>query len=109
MSMKHVLVAATAVLLMSWVIPSTAQDSGAKGEVAKGELVRVDTSAKTIAIRPEQGSDSMVFAYTDATKVTGAGESVAGLATMSGSLVTVHFTKQQQGNVATQIDVQKRS
>jgi len=72
-----------------------------------GELVRVDTTAKTISVRPEKG-DAMVFTYNDATKVTGAGD-VAGLATMAGSNVTVHFAKQGQTNLASQIEVQKKA
>jgi hypothetical protein len=50
----------------------------------------------------------MQFRYTDATKVTGASESVSGLATMSGADVTVRFTKQQQDNIATEIQVQQK-
>jgi hypothetical protein len=50
----------------------------------------------------------MVFTYNDATKVSGAGD-VAGLATMSGSHVTVHYAKQGQTNHASQIEVQKKA
>lgn len=107
-TMKRVVVAVIAVLLMSWVAPTLAQQAAPKTEVAMGELVRVDTTAKTISIRPEKG-DPMVFTYTDATKVTGAGDSVAGLATMAGTSVTVHYTKQQQNNVASEIVVQKKA
>jgi len=78
-----------------------------KAEVAMGELVRVDTTAKTISVRPEKG-EAMTFTYNDATKVTGAGD-VAGLATMSGSRVTVHYAKQGQSNLASQIEVQKKA
>ena len=118
--MKHVVVAVIAAVSMSWVAPTFAQQSPApapraeqapapapKGEVAMGELVRVDTTAKTISVRPEKG-DAMVFTYNDATKVTGAGD-VAGLATMAGSNVTVHFAKQGQTNLASQIEVQKKA
>lgn len=118
--MKHVVVAVIAAVSMSWVAPTFAQESAApapapraaqapapKAEVAMGELVRVDTTAKTISVRPEKG-DAMVFTYNDATKVTGAGD-VAGLATMAGSQVTVHFAKQGQTNLASQIEVQKKA
>jgi hypothetical protein len=110
--MKHVVVAVIAVVSMSWVAPTFAQQSPApapapKAEVAMGELVRVDTTAKTISVRPEKG-DALVFTYNDATKVSGAGD-VAGLATMSGSQVTVHYAKQGQTNLASQIEVQKKA
>ena len=48
----------------------------------------------------------MQFRYTDQTKVSGAQEGVAGLATMTGVQVTVRFARQQQDNVATEINVQ---
>ena len=116
--MKHVVVAVIAVVSMSWVAPTFAQESPApapraaqapapKAEVAMGELVRVDTTAKTISVRPAKG-DPLVFTYNDATKVSGAGD-VAGLATMSGSQVTVHYAKQGQTNLASQIEVQKKA
>jgi len=107
-TMKRVVVVLIAVVLMGWVAPTFAQQAPApKAEVAMGELVRVDTAAKTISIRPEKG-DPLVFTYNDATKVTGAGD-VAGLATMAGAQVTVHFAKQGQNNVASQIEVQKKA
>ena len=119
-SMKRVVVTVLAVVLMSWVAPTFAQQAPApagrpeqapapapKAEVAMGELVRVDTTAKTFSVRPEKG-EAMTFTYNDATKVTGAGD-VAGLATMSGSRVTVHYAKQGQTNLASQIEVQKKA
>jgi hypothetical protein len=104
---NRLVVAAIVVLLVSWVAPSFAQQAAPKAEVASGELVRVDTSAKTISIRAE-GGNAMVFGYTDATKVTG-GENVAGLASMAGTSVSVHYTKQGQNNVASEIVVQKKA
>ena len=92
-----------AVVLMVGVMPALAQEPS----VAQGQLVKVDANAKTIAIRTAQGAQ-MQFGYTDDTKVTGADESVAGLATMAGADVTIHFTKKGQDNVATQIEVRKK-
>jgi hypothetical protein len=43
--------------------------------------------------------------YTDETKVTGAQDGVAGLATLSGREVTVQFTMKGADRVATSIDV----
>ena len=116
-NMKRVVVAVVAAVSMSWVAPTFAQQDPAprpeqaapaqKAEVAMGELVRVDTTAKTISVRPEKG-DPLMFTYNDATKVTGAGD-VAGLATMAGTHVTVHFAKQGQTNLASQIEVLKKA
>jgi hypothetical protein len=49
----------------------------------------------------------MLFSYTDATKVTGTKE-VAGLATMTGSSLTIRYTKMGEKNVATEIAVQPK-
>ena len=69
--------------------------------------MRVDAKANTLVIKTAAGAE-MQFRYTDATKVTGASENVSGLATMSGADVTVHYTKQQQDNIATGIQVQQK-
>ena len=100
---RRALLVLAAVALMVGVMPVLAQEPS----VAQGQLVRVDANAKTIAIRTPQGTQ-MQFSYTDDTKVTGADESVAGLATMAGADLTVHYTKKQQDNVATQIEVRKK-
>ena len=77
----------------------------AQANVAQGQLLRVDPNAKVIEIRSSESSQ-MQFKYNDQTKVTGADKGVAGLATMSGSTVRVHFTKQGQDNIATEIEVE---
>jgi YD repeat-containing protein len=102
-STKRTLLILAAVLLMVGSVTALAQESS----IAQGQLVKVDANAKTIAIRTPQGTQ-MQFSYTDDTKVTGADESVAGLATMAGADLTVHYTKKQQDNVATQIEVRKK-
>jgi glucose/arabinose dehydrogenase len=73
----------------------------------KGELVSVDAKAKTITVAAADGKD-VVFAYNDATVVTGAKEGVAGLTTMTRSQVTVHFTEEGRTRTATRIEVQPR-
>jgi YD repeat-containing protein len=100
---RRALFVLAAVVLLVGVMPALAQEPS----IAQGQLVRVDANAKTIAIRTPQGTQ-MQFSYTDDTKVTGADESVAGLATMAGADLTVHYTKKQQDNVATQIEVRKK-
>ena len=100
---KRALLVIAAVVLMVGVVPALAQEPS----IAQGQLLKVDANAKTVAIRTVEGTQ-MQFSYTDDTKVTGAGESVAGLATMAGTDVTVHFIKKQQDSVATQIEVRKK-
>jgi len=111
---KRALIALAAILLIAGTVPTYAQDSGGgarqqqpAASVATGELVKIDTSAKTIVIKTESEPE-MQFSYTDATKVTGADKGVAGLATMTGSSLTIHYTKKGQDNVATEIQVQPK-
>ena len=109
---KHALIALTAILLIAGAIPTFAQDAGGgrqqpAASVASGELVKIDTSAKTIVIKTES-EPQMQFSYTDATKITGAEKGVAGLATMTGSSLTIRYTKKGQDNVATEIEVQSK-
>jgi hypothetical protein len=85
--------------------PSQTPPAQAQANVAQGQLLRVDSNAKVIEIRSSESSQ-MQFKYNDQTKVTGADKGVAGLATMSGSTVRVHFTKQGQDNIATEIEVE---
>ena len=104
---------ALAIVLIAGAIPAFAQDAGGgrqqqpAASVASGELVKIDTSAKTIVIKTESDPE-MKFNYTDATKITGAEKGVAGLATMTGSSLTIRYTKKGQDNVATEISVQPK-
>ena len=109
---KHALIALAAMLLIAAASQTFAQDAGGARQqpaasVASGELVKIDTSAKTIVIKTE-ADPQMQFSYTDATKITGADKGVAGLATMTGSALTIHYTKKGQDNVATEIEVQPK-
>ena len=109
---KHVLIALTAILLIAGATPTFAQDAGGARQqpaasVASGELVKIDTSAKMIVIKTESNPE-MQFSYTDATKITGADKGVAGLATMTGSSLTIRYTKKGEDNIATEIAVQPK-
>ena len=84
--------------------PSTAEPKADKAMTAKGELVKVDADAKTITIKGADGVETE-FAYTAATDVPGGRDGVAGLATKSGSKVTVHFTSDMGKKTATKIEV----
>jgi hypothetical protein len=72
-------------------------------KTAQGQLTRVDTDARTIAIT-SQGAP-MVFRYTADTKVVGGDKGVAGLATMTGTEVTIQYVQQEKDNVASQIEI----
>ena len=82
--------------------PSASQ---AKDETARGELSSIDATAKMLSIKPTAGAEQK-FQYNDATKVTGDRAGVAGLATLSGRQVVVHFSSQGANRVATEIEVQ---
>jgi hypothetical protein len=84
--------------------PSTAEPRADKAQTAKGELVKVDADAKTITIKGADGVETE-FAYTATTDVPGASEGVTGLATKSGSKVTVHYTTDMGKKTATKIEV----
>jgi hypothetical protein len=72
-------------------------------QTAQGELLDVDGKANTLTIKTQTGE--MTFRYNDSTKVTGAQKGVSGLATMTGSDVTVMYRKEGQVNLATSVDV----
>jgi len=81
-----------------------AEPKADKALTAKGELVKVDADAKTITIKGADGVETE-FAYTAATDVPGGRDGVAGLATKSGSKVTVHYTNDMGKKTATKIEL----
>jgi hypothetical protein len=74
----------------------------AQSQSASGELVSVDTKAKTLIIKAAAGE--MTFKFDDSTKISG-GKDAAGLATMKGSQATVQYKKDGAAMLATSIDV----
>ena len=70
---------------------------------ASGDLVSVDAKAETLSVKTSTGE--MTFKYNDETKITGSSKGVAGLATMTGSEVTIRYRKDGASNIATSIDV----
>ena len=75
----------------------------AQTQTAQGELLDVDAKASTLTVKTQAAE--MTFRYNEQTKVTGAQKGVSGLATMTGSQVTVMYRKDGQINLATSIDV----
>jgi YD repeat-containing protein len=81
-----------------------AQEQPAQAQVARGELVSVNATAKLLTIKTADGAEQR-FQYTEQTKVTGEKGGVAGLATMSGRQVVIRFTNQGSDRVATEIEI----
>ena len=87
---------------------SPALGSSQAATVAIGEITDVDAKSKTISVKTSSGSE-MKFKYDDDTKVSGSSKNVAGLATATGSQVTINYKKDGQSNMATSIDVSAKS
>lgn len=72
-------------------------------QTATGELVSIDAKESTMKVKTATGE--VTIKYDDDTKVSGASRNTAGLATMSGSQVTVRYKKDGSNNVASSIEV----
>jgi hypothetical protein len=108
MRTTRLFVVVAAIVAIVGVVPALAQQPSApQPSTAQGQLMRVDTGAKTITIKTAS-DEQLVFTYSDTTKVTGAGDTVAGLATLEGTDVKVTYAKRGQENIASQIEVQKK-
>ena len=68
----------------------------------------MDPDAKTLSIKTAAGAE-MMFRYTDSTTVTGSQKTVAGLATMRGSQLTVTYKTEGTANIATMIEVRDKA
>ena len=71
-----------------------------------GELVSVDESAKTLAIKTASEGE-VKFSYTDKTEIVGADKIASGLAGV-GTEVTVHYDSHGTAKVATRIEVRPK-
>ena len=87
------------------VPPSSSAGAQADSQLqtATGELVSIDAKDSTMKVKTATGE--VTIKYDDDTKVSGASRNTAGLATMSGSQVTVRYKKEGSNNVATSIEV----
>lgn len=72
--------------------PRVAESKAGDTVKVRGELLRVDAEAKTLTVKGTDGKETR-FSYDDSTTIVGGGEGTAGLATMSGATVTVHYDK----------------
>ncbi|HLV01918.1 MAG TPA: hypothetical protein VKZ59_11665 [Acidobacteriota bacterium] len=110
--MKRMALISTFFLIFAFVPALLAQEAGAQQQEEatqsfQGELVSVDSLSQKLTVRDAEGTE-MEFSYTDETEVIGAEEGVAGLATKSGSQVSVSYTDDGQSKTATQIQVMQQ-
>jgi hypothetical protein len=70
----------------------------------QGELVSVDSKAKTIVVKSD-GGDEATIRYNEATVVTGADDGVEGLANTPGTRVSVTVSGEGADRVATSIRI----
>ena len=82
---------------------SAGAQADAQTLTATGELVSIDAKENSMKVKTATGE--VTIKYDDATKVSGASRNTAGLATMSGSQVTVRYKKDGASNLATSIEV----
>ena len=74
-------------------------------QIFDGELLKVDATAKTLSVKNSEGRE-MEFRYNDQTLISGADGGVEGLATKSGTPVSVHFDTTTR--TAAKIEVRQR-
>lgn len=74
----------------------------ARATMVQGELVRVDADKQMLWIEGADGKE-IQFRYTAATEVSGEAQNVEGLATKTGTRVTVEFRVEGSEAIATKI------
>ena len=74
-------------------------------QIFDGELMKVDATAKALSVKNSDGW-AMEFRYNDQTLISGADGGVEGLATKSGTPLSVHFDTATR--TAAKIEVRQR-
>ena len=74
-------------------------------QVAEGDVTKVDDLEHLIWIKTSEGKE-MKFSFSKDTLVEGAGNTVEGLAKMSGNHLTIHYKTEGDVNLAYRIEVQ---
>jgi len=85
--------------------PAPAAESKAESKSVQGELVKVDVDKKVLKIKAA-GDKEMEFRFTAATEVTGESRNVEGLATKTGTKVSVDYLGEGKNMLATKIAIQ---
>jgi hypothetical protein len=86
--------------------PSPEAEQKRENTPVTGQLVSVDESAKTLAVKTSSEGE-VKFSYTDKTVIVGAEKVASGLAG-AGSEVTVHYDSHGTAKVATRIEVRPK-
>jgi hypothetical protein len=116
MKSMHVCIALVAASVIS-VVPATAtqqpqqppSEQRAKSpEPVTGEIVSINTETKTLVVRTAPDSD-MKFTYSEETEIVGADKGTEGLATKTGSSVTVTYDVHGTANIALKIEVKPKA
>ena len=101
---SSLLAGASSTALAQEPAPGKAEDK-AKAQTVSGELMKVDSEKKTIAVKLADGAE-WTFNYTATTEITGDKKGEQGLATSEGSKVVVHFTSADGKKTATKVEIQ---
>ncbi len=77
-------------------------------QTLSGTLMSVDTDAQTFVVQ-DAGGNQVTFHYNDQTQVAGSDQTIEGLASQSGTQVTVTFQEQESNRMATKIEIRQAS
>ena len=99
---RVVLITLLCACVASTLVP-LAQAAGAE-KSASGELLRVDSNAKTFTIKSDEGKE-MDFYYSDQTVVVGGEKGVQGLSSQTGSKLAVFYTEAEGKRQAVRIEI----
>jgi hypothetical protein len=83
------------------------QAASAEQKSVDGELVKVDAASKMLTIKNQEGQE-LQFAYDDSTQVEGQEGGVQGLASSTGTRLTVHYKEDSGKMHATRIQIKKQ-
>ena len=76
-------------------------------EPVTGEILSVDTDSRTLVVKTTADSE-MKFTYSDDTEIVGADKGKEGLATKTGSIVTVTYDVHGTANIALKIELKPK-
>jgi len=115
MNLIHVCIAFSLAGLVSTATASAQQPAPPAGEHARakspepvtGEILAVDSNARTIVVKTTSDTE-MKFSYSDETVIVGGDKGPAGLATSTGTIVTVTYDVHGTANIAIKIEVKPK-
>ena len=115
MNLMHACIALVATSVIA-AVPATAtqqpqqppSEQRAKSpEPVTGEIVSINTETKTLVVKTTPDSD-MKFTFSEETEIVGADKGTEGLATKTGSVVTVTYDVHGTANIALKIEVKPK-